>query len=64
MTCSPGRFWAANEIKTMFAYLILNFDLKMEHDDEYPEPEWFGRAVVPNRKANVMLRKREAEESA
>ncbi|KZW02926.1 cytochrome P450 [Exidia glandulosa HHB12029] len=54
----PGRFWAANEMKTMFAYLIYHYDLKMEREGELPEPEWFGAASIPSRSASIMLRRR------
>ncbi|EJD50779.1 cytochrome P450 [Auricularia subglabra TFB-10046 SS5] len=57
-TACPGRFWAANEMKIMFAYLIYNYDVKMEHEGELPESMWFGTSEIPNGKANIMLRKR------
>ncbi|KZV83351.1 cytochrome P450 [Exidia glandulosa HHB12029] len=57
----PGRFWAANEMKAMMAYMLTHYDMKMEHEGEVPKEQWFGSAVVPDRSARMMLRKREAQ---
>lgn len=44
----------------MMAYLVTNYDVKLE-DGETSRPKdfVFGYSVVPNPKANVMLRKRQ-----
>ena len=57
---SPGRFWAANEMKAMMAYMLTHYDMKMEHDGEVPKETWFGFAVIPDRNARMVIRKREA----
>lgn len=57
-TACPGRFWAANEMKIMFAYLIHTYDIKMEQEGELPKSMWFGTNEIPNGAANIMLRKR------
>ncbi|KAF8913740.1 cytochrome P450 [Gymnopilus junonius] len=36
----PGRFFAVNELKTMLAYVLLNYDVKLRNDG--PRPENFG----------------------
>ncbi|THH09628.1 hypothetical protein EW145_g1863 [Phellinidium pouzarii] len=56
----PGRFFAANELKSMMAYLVLNYDIKLENDSrERPKDSCIGSAIVPNSKANVMFRRRQ-----
>lgn len=55
---SPGRFFAVNEIKTMLAYVLLNYDVKMANDGGPPSEVWFGTTVTPDPKAEVMFRKR------
>jgi len=54
----PGRFFASNEIKTMLAYVLLNYDVKMANGDERPRNLAFGLAHIPNPSAEVMFRKR------
>ncbi|KZW01892.1 cytochrome P450, partial [Exidia glandulosa HHB12029] len=54
----PGRFWASNEIKTMLAYMVYNFDIRMEYDGVLPEPRWIGITGTPDPTACLMLRKR------
>ena len=56
--CSPGRFFAANELKAMLAHILLNYDVKMADGGGRPENMWFGRSSLPNTKANVLFRKR------
>ena len=57
---SPGRFFAANELKAMMAYTVLNYDVKMQDDSGIPEPVWYSVKVMPNREAQVMFRRRQA----
>ncbi|KAH9895714.1 cytochrome P450 [Cubamyces lactineus] len=56
----PGRFFAANELKAMLAYLVLNFDMKLEGDGKRPENVYWGPTVVPSPTARVLFRKRQA----
>jgi len=55
-TC-PGRFFAANELKAMMAYLVMNYDVKAEEEGVHPPDQVFGSAFAPNPKANVLLKK-------
>ncbi|TFK50189.1 cytochrome P450 [Heliocybe sulcata] len=56
----PGRFFAATELKTILAHLIMNYDVKLEGDGLRPRDDWIGGSRMPNRKAKVMFRKRQA----
>ncbi|KAF8325934.1 cytochrome P450, partial [Amanita rubescens] len=53
----PGRFFAANEIKAMLAYILLNYDVKMANDRGLPAEWWFGSNSSPDPTAEVMFRK-------
>ncbi|KAK7678985.1 hypothetical protein QCA50_017928 [Cerrena zonata] len=55
----PGRFFAANELKAMMAYTVLNYDVKMENEGVIPEPVWYSVKVMPNATAEVMFRRRQ-----
>lgn len=57
---SPGRFFAAMELKAMMAHLVLNYDVKLENNGVRPPDIWLGGYCVPNQKANVLFRKRQA----
>ncbi|OSC97933.1 cytochrome P450 [Trametes coccinea BRFM310] len=54
----PGRFFAANELKTMLAYLVLNYDVKFEEEGKRPANLRFGPADLPAPNATVLFRKR------
>ncbi|PPQ79520.1 hypothetical protein CVT25_003402 [Psilocybe cyanescens] len=54
----PGRFFAVNELKTMLAHVLLNYDIKLANDDRRPENFWFSGNCIPNRTAEVMFRRR------
>ena len=58
---SPGRFFAANELKTMLAYVVYKYDIKLEDAQagKRPEDMDFMFSTVPNRTASVMLRRRQ-----
>ncbi|KAJ8475002.1 hypothetical protein ONZ51_g6824 [Trametes cubensis] len=56
----PGRFFAANELKAMLAYIVLNFDIKLDGDGKWPENIHWGPAVIPDPNARVLFRKRKA----
>ncbi|KAJ7049341.1 cytochrome P450 [Mycena amicta] len=53
----PGRFFAVNELKLMLAYILENYDVKLE-GPERPPTEWFGTLAAANRFGKVMFRKR------
>lgn len=42
----------------MLAYLVLNYEVKMEQEGVKPRDEWFGVTCVPNRRAHVLFRLR------
>ncbi|GJJ15190.1 hypothetical protein Clacol_009466 [Clathrus columnatus] len=52
----PGRFFAANELKLMMAYLVLNYDVKMENEGVRPPNVAAALACIPDVTANVMFR--------
>jgi cytochrome P450 len=56
--CSPGRFFAINEIKLLLAFLILRYDLKAK-DGKRPEDMKFTWLLLPNQTAELLLRKRQ-----
>lgn len=55
---SPGRFFATNEVKTMLAYVLLSYDVKMPNGRGHPSESWFGTMSIPDPTAEVMFRKR------
>ena len=57
---SPGRFFAANELKAMLAYIVLNYDLKAGGDGSRPANIYFASSVVPSPTGTVLFRKRQA----
>lgn len=60
-TRSPGRFFAANELKTMMAFLVLNYDVRFAEEGKRPANIRFGPADLPSHNAKVMFRKRRQE---
>lgn len=58
-TRSSGRFFAANELKAMLAYIILHYDIKLAKPGERPADMSLGATNMPNPKAEIMLRWRE-----
>jgi cytochrome P450 len=56
--CSPGRFFAVNELKTMLAYVVHSYDIKFEQERVRPTNVWFGEVCLPHQSAEVMFRKR------
>ncbi|GJE87948.1 cytochrome P450 [Phanerochaete sordida] len=57
----PGRFFAGNEMKAAVAHLVANYDVKLpEGATARPPNEMFGLAIVPNRSAKVLFRRRQA----
>ncbi|RDX42959.1 cytochrome P450 [Lentinus brumalis] len=60
----PGRFFAANELKAMLAWIVLNYDMKIEGDGERPANFYLGPTVLPPMEGQVMFRKRETSDDA
>ncbi|PSS38083.1 hypothetical protein PHLCEN_2v63 [Hermanssonia centrifuga] len=54
----PGRFFAVNELKSMMAHLVMNYDIKME-GGRPSEPKRWAQTIFPDPKAEVMFKKRE-----
>jgi cytochrome P450 len=56
----PGRFFAAQEIKLILSYLLLNYDIRLpDHQKTRPEPVVFMMTKSPSQKAEVLFRRRE-----
>ncbi|KAF9237107.1 cytochrome P450 [Melanogaster broomeanus] len=53
----PGRFFAANELKSMLAHIITRYDIKLE-DGIHPQSLRIGTAIVANPTAKVLFRER------
>nr|BAL05135.1 cytochrome P450 [Phanerodontia chrysosporium]BAL05136.1 cytochrome P450 [Phanerodontia chrysosporium] len=54
----PGRFFAANELKAMLAYLVVNYDVKFEKEGVRPENMHVGLTISPDPAGKVLFRKR------
>jgi cytochrome P450 len=55
----PGRFFAANGMKTIFTHILLNYDIQLENGCmERPPNLYFGTSSMPNLNAKVFFRKR------
>ena len=55
----PGRFFAANEIKAIMGYLLLNYDMKLPAGvKKRPESLLFETQYLPNPFATVMFKRR------
>jgi len=54
----PGRFFAANEVKALFAHILVTYDIKVEEGKKAPRFFVIGSMRVPD-KANVMFRRRQ-----
>ncbi|EIW87324.1 cytochrome P450 [Coniophora puteana RWD-64-598 SS2] len=54
----PGRFFAANELKSMFAHIVMTYDVKLGEGEERPANFNLGSACSPNPTAKVWFRKR------
>ncbi|KAF8736293.1 hypothetical protein AX14_000501 [Amanita brunnescens Koide BX004] len=54
----PGRFFAAAVLKTMLAYVLLNYDVKMANNGGRPGNIPIGSQMMPDPTAEVLFRKR------
>ncbi|KAH9477540.1 Cytochrome P450 monooxygenase 71 [Psilocybe cubensis] len=56
----PGRFFAANELKAMIAYIVLSYDVKLpdECNGKRPPDLWIGANPIPNMKAKLLFKRR------
>ena len=55
---SPGRFFAASEIKALLAHILVTYDIKFEEGKQAPRTIVVNSMRLP-RMANVMFRKRQ-----
>jgi len=60
---SPGRFFAAVELKTMLAHVLLNYDIKMANDAGRPPNITIASEMMPDPSAKVLFRKRFMEKT-
>ena len=44
---SPGRYFAAKELKAILAHIILNYDMKLGGDGSRPPNVYFAMGVMP-----------------
>jgi cytochrome P450 len=54
----PGRFFASNEIKTVLAYFLINYDLRLKPGTERPMPMAMVMTKAPSPKTEVEFRRR------
>lgn len=52
----PGRFFVAQELKMIIAYVLMNYDVEMLK--ERPSNFWFGSVILPPTKAKLRLKRR------
>jgi hypothetical protein len=55
---SPGRFFAVNEVKTLLARIIIEYEIKVEKGNGLPRPLHFGSVSIP-RNADILFRRRQ-----
>jgi hypothetical protein len=54
---SPGRFFAVNEVKALFAHIVATYDFKLEEGKEIPSDVYIAGLRFPGN-ANMMFRAR------
>ncbi|KAI0059957.1 cytochrome P450 [Artomyces pyxidatus] len=54
----PGRFFAAAELKTMLAHIVISYDVKFEEGQGFPPDCFLAESCAPG-SATVMFRKRQ-----
>ena len=60
-TCSfdsPGRFFAAIQLKSILAHIVVTYDVKLEDNATRPRSLHFGTSIVADPRASVLFRKR------
>jgi cytochrome P450 len=53
----PGRFFAANELKLLLAYMVINYEF--QYLETRPPSKWMGASVLPPMTATVKIRRRQ-----
>ena len=61
VSCSPGRFFASNEIKMIMAHLLLMFDWKFAAGDEPKRLSMVECEFVPDMNQKIWVRPRVPE---
>ena len=54
----PGRYFAACEMKLMFAHIVTTYDVRLEIGGVRPQDMWVMTSCSPNPNTNVLFRKR------
>ncbi|KAF8154349.1 cytochrome P450 [Mycena galopus ATCC 62051] len=54
----PGRFFAALQLKTALAHILINYDVKAETEGVRPPDHEFSLFKVPNTRGQIYIRKR------
>ncbi|KAF2755100.1 cytochrome P450 [Pseudovirgaria hyperparasitica] len=52
----PGRFFVSHELKMMFAYMVMNYDI--EPLPQRPDNVWIGYNVLPPMKATIRVKRK------
>ncbi|KAF9533018.1 cytochrome P450 [Crepidotus variabilis] len=55
----PGRFFATAELKLMFAYMVMNYDLRTVEEGVRPKDFYFMQTCIPNMKAEILFKRRQ-----
>jgi cytochrome P450 len=58
MSDSPGRFFAANEMKSMLAHIVMTYDIELENGATRPRSLRFSTSILPDPRAKVLFRRR------
>ena len=58
---SPGRFFAANELKALLAHVVMHYDVRMEEPGVLPPAVRWTATKSPNRDAQVLFRRRQTK---
>ena len=64
MPSSPGRFFAANELKALLAFIVINYDFKPARDGPPPTNIYFAENVIPDPTVQLMFRRRRVTRAA
>ena len=57
---SPGRHFAAGELKGILAYIILHYDMKLGGDGSRPQDVYIATGMMPAPRGRVLFKKRES----
>jgi cytochrome P450 len=57
----PGRFFVANEIKILMAYIVRHYDIKLKEGEERPKNSYNNIMILPDHKAELLFQSRDPE---